>query len=139
RADVVVPTTGHGPAWTVFVGNGCAEQGHHPVAGVLIDRALEAVHLRCDAFEAAVDDLVHELSRAARVQKRERRDEGRSRCPERVAPPPDAASPALAGPPPRRRAYRVPDPEGSGRPSSAMVTPLVLVAYEVGPALGAAL
>ena len=49
----------HGPAWTVFVRDGGAEQGHDPIAGVLVDRALEAVHLRRNTLEAAVDDLVH--------------------------------------------------------------------------------
>ena len=51
----------HGPAWTIFVGERRAEQGHHPVARVLVDRALEAVHLGRDALEAAVDDVVHDL------------------------------------------------------------------------------
>ena len=39
----------------------CAEQGHHAVARVLVDRAVEAVYFRRDALEAAVDDLVHDL------------------------------------------------------------------------------
>jgi hypothetical protein len=49
----------HGQAWTVFMRDGSAEQGHDPVAGVLVDRALEPVHLRRDPLEAMVHDLVH--------------------------------------------------------------------------------
>jgi hypothetical protein len=51
----------HGPARAVFVGERCAEEGHHSIARVLVDRPLEAVHLSGDALEAAVDDLVHHL------------------------------------------------------------------------------
>jgi hypothetical protein len=39
----------------------CAEQGHHSVARVLIDRAFKAMHLRRDTLEAAVDDVVYYL------------------------------------------------------------------------------
>src|SRR5438105_2106996 len=49
------------PAWTIFVGERCAEQGHDPVARVLIDRPLEAVHLRRNMLEAAIDEVVHVL------------------------------------------------------------------------------
>jgi hypothetical protein len=49
----------HCPSRAVLVGDGRAEQGHHAIAGVLVDRALEPVHLGRDALEAAVDDLVH--------------------------------------------------------------------------------
>ena len=60
-ADGALNTQGgvHRPAWTIFVRERRAEQGHDPVAGVLVDRALEAVHLGRDALEAAVDDVVY--------------------------------------------------------------------------------
>ena len=34
-----------GPARAIFMGNGGAEQRHHAIASVLVDGALEAVHL----------------------------------------------------------------------------------------------
>ena len=37
------------------------EQGHDPVARVLVDRALETVHLGGDPLEAAIDEVVHDL------------------------------------------------------------------------------
>jgi hypothetical protein len=46
---------------TVLVRDRRAEEGHHPVAGVLVDRALEAMHLRGDQLEAPVHDPVHVL------------------------------------------------------------------------------
>jgi hypothetical protein len=46
-------------AWAVFVRQRRTEQGHHPVARVLVDGTLEAVHFRRDALEAAVDDVVY--------------------------------------------------------------------------------
>ena len=51
----------HRPAWTIFMGERCAEQRHDPVARVLVDRPLEAVHIGCNALEAAVNDLVDDL------------------------------------------------------------------------------
>src|SRR2546428_12457294 len=51
----------HRPAWTIFMRHRRTEQRHDPVARVLVDRALEAVHLGCNAFETAVDDVVHDL------------------------------------------------------------------------------
>ncbi len=42
----------------VLVRDRRAEQGHDPVAGVLIDRALEPVHLGRDHLEATIDDGV---------------------------------------------------------------------------------
>ena len=50
-----------GAARAVLVGDGGAEQRHHPVPGVLVDGALEAVDLRGDELEAPVDDPVHVL------------------------------------------------------------------------------
>ena len=47
------------PARAVFVRNGGAEQRHHAIASVLVDGALEAVHLRREEGEAVVHDLVH--------------------------------------------------------------------------------
>ena len=43
------------------MGDRCTEERHDPVAGVLIDRAFEAVNLRGDELKAAVDDPVHLL------------------------------------------------------------------------------
>ena len=51
----------HCPARTVLVGHRGTEQGHYPVSGVLINRAFETVHLRCDQLEATIDNLVHLL------------------------------------------------------------------------------
>jgi len=42
----------------VLVRDGRAEQGHDAVAGVLVDRALEPVHLGRDHLEATIDDGV---------------------------------------------------------------------------------
>ena len=53
-------------------GRAGTEQRHDPIARVLVDRALEAVHLAVDALEAAVDDVVPDLpgsSCSARVVK----------------------------------------------------------------------
>ena len=61
----------YGPARAVFVGNGGAEQGHHAVAGVLVDGALEAVHLGGDEPEAVIHDLVHHFGIEVPGQGRE--------------------------------------------------------------------
>jgi hypothetical protein len=47
---------------------GGAEQGHHAVAGVLVDGALEAVDLGSEQGEAVVHNLVHHLRVEARGQ-----------------------------------------------------------------------
>jgi hypothetical protein len=51
----------HRPPWAVLMGDRRPEQGHDAIAGVLVDRALEPVHLGGDPLEAAVDNLVHDL------------------------------------------------------------------------------
>jgi hypothetical protein len=51
----------HRPPWAIVVGDRGPEQCHYAIAGVLVDRALQAVHLGGDPREAAVDDLVHDL------------------------------------------------------------------------------
>jgi hypothetical protein len=48
----------HRPAGTIFVRQRGAEQGHHAVTRVLVDRALETVHLGCNALEAAIDHVM---------------------------------------------------------------------------------
>ena len=45
-----------GPLGVVLVGDGRAEERHDPVAGVLVDRALEAVHAVGQDLEEAVQD-----------------------------------------------------------------------------------
>ena len=47
-----------GPLGMVLVGQGGAEEGHHPVAGELVDGALVAVDLGHQDLEAPVHDLV---------------------------------------------------------------------------------
>src|SRR5262249_19428432 len=49
----------HGPAGTIFVGERRTEEGHDPVARVLIDRPLEAVYLGGGTPEAGVNDRMH--------------------------------------------------------------------------------
>ena len=49
----------HGPARAVFMGNGGTKEGHHAIAGVLVDGALEAVYLSAHQPEAVIHDLVH--------------------------------------------------------------------------------
>src|SRR5215510_13352336 len=61
----------HGPAWTILVGHRSTEQGHHPIPGILVNRAFETVHLRGDQLEAAIDDLVHLLRVERLGQSRE--------------------------------------------------------------------
>jgi hypothetical protein len=51
----------HRPAWTIFVHERCAEQGHYSVTRILVDGALKAMHLGCNALEAAIDHVVHHL------------------------------------------------------------------------------
>jgi hypothetical protein len=40
---------------------GAAEQGHAPAARVLVDGALEAIHLHGNTLEAAIDNVVDHL------------------------------------------------------------------------------
>ena len=49
----------HGPPRAVFMGNGSAKQGHDAIAGILVDGALEAVHLGGEQSKAVVHHLVH--------------------------------------------------------------------------------
>ena len=49
----------HSAARTILVRDRRAEERHDAVAGILIDRPLEAVDLRSDELEAAVDDPMH--------------------------------------------------------------------------------
>ena len=49
----------HGPPRAVFLGHGRTKQGHDAIAGVLVDGALEAVHLGGEQSKAVVHDLVH--------------------------------------------------------------------------------
>jgi hypothetical protein len=51
----------NGATRAVLVGDGRAEERHHSVAGVLVDRALESVDFRGDRFEATVHDLMNVL------------------------------------------------------------------------------
>jgi hypothetical protein len=51
----------HRPAGTILVRDRRTEQGHDAITRVLVDRPLEAVHLGGNAFEAAVDEVVHDL------------------------------------------------------------------------------
>src|SRR5262249_53123005 len=46
------------PSRMVLVGDGRAEQGHDPVARVLVHRSLEAVNALCEDGKEAVQDLV---------------------------------------------------------------------------------
>ena len=55
----------------VLVRDGRAEEGHHAVARVLVDRALEAVDLGGDGLEAPVHDLVNILGVKPLGQARE--------------------------------------------------------------------
>ena len=65
-----------GAARAVLVRDGRAEERHHAVARVLVDRALEAVDLGGDGLEAAIDDLVDVLGVAPLGQAREPGDVG---------------------------------------------------------------
>jgi hypothetical protein len=60
----------------VFVRDGRAEQRHHAVAGVLIDRALEAMHLGRDQVETTIDDRVNVLGIAPLGERAEAREVG---------------------------------------------------------------
>ena len=60
----------------VLVSDGRAEESHHAVPRVLVDRAFEPVDLRGDGLEAPVHDLVDVLGVAPLGQARESRDIG---------------------------------------------------------------
>ena len=47
-----------GPPGVIFVRDRCAKQRHDPVAGVLVDRALEAVNAVGEDLEEAIHDPV---------------------------------------------------------------------------------
>src|SRR5262245_60087773 len=51
----------HGPPRAALMRDRRSEQSHDTITGVLVNRALEAVHLCRDMLEAAIDDLVHDL------------------------------------------------------------------------------
>jgi hypothetical protein len=61
----------HGAARAVFVSNGGAEQGHDTIASVLVDGALEAMHLGGDKSKAVIHDLVHHFGVEVPDQGRE--------------------------------------------------------------------
>ena len=60
----------------VLVSDGRAEERHHTVAGVLVDRPLEPVDLGRDQLEASVHDSVHILGIQLLGERGEARDVG---------------------------------------------------------------
>jgi hypothetical protein len=60
----------------VLVSDGRAKERHHPVAGVLVDRALKPVDLGRDQLEASVHDAVHVLGIQLLGERGEARDVG---------------------------------------------------------------
>jgi hypothetical protein len=66
----------HAAPSRVLVRDRRAEQGHHPVARVLIDGPLEAVNLGRDHLEAALEDAVHVLGVELLGQRCEAREVG---------------------------------------------------------------
>jgi hypothetical protein len=51
----------HGSPRAILMGNRRAEEGHDAIAGILVDGALEAMHLGRDVLETVIDDLVHDF------------------------------------------------------------------------------
>jgi hypothetical protein len=45
----------------MFMGEGGTEQRYHAIAGVLVNRLLQPMHLGRDQVKAAIDDMVHLL------------------------------------------------------------------------------